>query len=110
MSCWLISRCKNGQELALVKVLGLEPWQAVVTDVDGDSKAFAIADGIRELCTCFWSNPERAKAFCHRDQQSLPINRARPLDSRAGLVRALSSDVPGLVYVCGKVVEVRKEQ
>ena len=47
MSCWLISRCKNGQELALVKVLGIEPWQAVVTDVDGE--AFAIADGVLEI-------------------------------------------------------------
>ena len=86
----------------LVKVLRTEPWprQAVVTDVDGE--VFAIADGVREIGARFWFNPEWAEAFCHRDQQSLPINRARPLDSRAGLVRALSSDVPGLVYDCGK--------
>ena len=51
-----MSRC------ALVKVLGIEPRQPLVTDVDGE--ALAIADGVREMKARFWRNPERSDAFC----------------------------------------------
>ena len=52
------------QELALVKVLGIEPLQPLVTDVDAE--ALAIADGVREMVARFWRNPEWSEEFWQR--------------------------------------------
>ena len=46
------------QELALVKVLGIEARQPLVTDVDG--QALAIVGGVCEMVAHFWRNPERS--------------------------------------------------
>ena len=42
------------QEQSLVKFLGIESRQPLVTDVNGE--ALAIADGVREMVACFWLN------------------------------------------------------
>ena len=40
---------QDGQELALVNVLGIEQWQAVLTDVDGEAFAIAIPKLLRSI-------------------------------------------------------------
>ena len=103
---------KDRQELEVLKVLGIEAWQAVVTDVDG--KASAIADGVREIGAPIWSDPQRADALSQMDQQILLINLALALDSRSGptsgLVCALRSCVYGFVHEYWRVVDVCIEQ
>ena len=96
------------QELSLVKFLGIESWQPLVTDVDGE--ILAIADGVREMVARFWRNPERSEAFLQRKLWILQMNREQPYsDPSGGLVCRLTSGVAGLVDVTGKVGEVRIE-
>ena len=90
------------QELSLVKFLGIESRQPLVTDVD--SEALAIADGVREMVARFWRNPERSEAFLQRKLWILQMNREkRYSDPRGVLVCMLTLGVEGLVDVTGKV-------
>ena len=84
------------QELSLVKFLGIESRQPLVTDVNGE--ALAIADGVREMVALFWRNPERSEAFLQRRLWILQMNREQPYsDPSGGLVCMLTSGVEGLV-------------